>query len=162
MSRIDFVTGAPVRYAEQVSELAKLANDTKRYIPIQKKQSAADIHHDEAKWENHRIVCHMRNYAANINTLMKRMLIDTDPSQLIWNEQETYVNLNQSEKETLYIFNQFKSLVEEMVFMLSKTPDAAWGRAGKHVYLGRVSVKQLVKWHTNHIKQHIQQLKETE
>ena len=89
------------------------------------------------------------------------MLVDTDPKQIKWNENSIYENLKQKEKPTISIFNQFKENIEELVATLSKTPDAAWGRSGNHVYLGKISVKQLVKWHCNHLVQHINQINDS-
>ena len=163
MSRIDFVTGAPILYAEEVSQVANLTTLTNKALKSQKKQTETknDAKSNEDEWSIHRILCHMLNYSLNINLLVKRMLIDTDPTQKLWNENELYIDLNQSKKSTLNIFNQFKKSVEALVVILSETPDAAWGRAGNHIYLGRISVKQLVKWHYNHLIQHIEQIDKT-
>ncbi|MFL2634297.1 MAG: hypothetical protein ACJ0J6_00440 [Dehalococcoidia bacterium] len=163
MSRIDFVTGAPIRYAEIVSDVANLSNLTKKAIEqkITEKKSKKDTSSNEEEWSTHRILCHMLNYSSNINLLITRMLVDTDPKQIKWNENSIYENLKQKEKPTISIFNQFKENIEELVATLSKTPDAAWGRSGNHVYLGKISVKQLVKWHCNHLVQHINQINDS-
>tara|TARA_Y100001970_G_scaffold291202_1_gene427491 strand:- start:3446 stop:3934 length:489 start_codon:yes stop_codon:yes gene_type:complete len=160
MSRIDFVTGAPIRYAKEVSDIASLNNLTKDALEQAdtKEQNKKDATSNEEEWSTHRILCHMFNYSSNINLLIMRMLIDTDPKQIKWNENDTYNNLKQQEKPTASIFNQFKESIEELVTVLSKTPDAAWGRSGNHIYLGKISVKQLVKWHHNHVMQHINQI----
>ena len=163
MSRIDFVTGAPIRYAEIVSDVANLSNLTKKAIEQKdaEKKSKKDASSNEEEWSTHRILCHMLNYSSNINLLITRMLVDTDPKQIKWNENSIYENLKQKEKPTISIFNQFKENIEELVATLSKTPDAAWGRSGNHVYLGKISVKQLVKWHCNHLVQHINQINDS-
>ena len=163
MSRIDFVTGAPIRYAEIVSDVANLSNLTKKAIEQKdaEKKSKKDTSSNEEEWSTHRILCHMLNYSSNINLLITRMLVDTDPKQIKWNENSIYENLKQKEKPTISIFNQFKENIEELVATLSKTPDAAWGRSGNHVYLGKISVKQLVKWHCNHLVQHINQINDS-
>ena len=163
MSRIDFVTGAPIRYAEIVSDVANLSNLTKKAIEqkITEKKSKKDTSSNEEEWSTHRILCHMLNYSSNINLLITRMLVDTDPKQIKWNENSIYENLKQKEKPTISIFNQFKENIEELVATLSKTRDAAWGRSGNHVYLGKISVKQLVKWHCNHLVQHINQINDS-
>ena len=163
MSRIDFVTGAPIRYAEIVSEVANLSNLTKKAIEQKdaEKKSKKDTSSNEEEWSTHRILCHMLNYSSNINLLITRMLVDTDPKQIKWNENRIYENLKQKEKPTISIFNQFKENIEELVATLSKTPDAAWGRSGNHIYLGKISVKQLVKWHCNHLVQHINQINDS-
>ena len=160
MSRIDFVTGAPIRYAAIVSDIAKLSNLTKKALEEfdAEEKNEKDATNNEEDWSTHRILCHMLNYSSNINLLIKRMLIDTDPKQIKWNENDAYNNLKQQEKPTASIFNQFKENIEELVTILSKTPDAAWGRSGNHIYLGKISVKQLVKWHYNHVIQHIHQI----
>tara|TARA_Y100000996_G_scaffold266079_1_gene209353 strand:+ start:2584 stop:3075 length:492 start_codon:yes stop_codon:yes gene_type:complete len=163
MSRIDFVTGAPIRYAEIVSDVANLSNLTKKAIEQKdaEKKSKKDTSSNEEEWSTHRILCHMLNYSSNINLLITRMLVDTDPKQIKWNENSIYENLKQKEKPTISIFNQFKENIEELVATLSKTPDAAWGRSGNHIYLGKISVKQLVKWHCNHLVQHINQINDS-
>ena len=166
MSRIDFVTGAPIRYAENVSLLSDIPNLVKKALGEEKIREedaqAIDAHSNESDWSAHRVLCHMRNYSYNITLLISRMLTDTDPKQIQWNENTEYLELNQSEKALLNINSQLKENIERLVVMLSKTPDAAWGRAGTHLYLGRVSVKQLVKWHYNHLLQHIEQIKNIE
>ena len=160
MSRIDFVTGAPIRYAEIVSDIANLSNLIKEALKKvnAEEKSEKDTTISEEEWSTHRILCHMLNYSSNINLLITRMLVDTDPKQIKWNENDAYIDLKQRDKPTASIFNQFKENMEELVTTLSKTPDAAWGRSGNHVYLGKISVKQLVKWHCNHIMQHISQI----
>ncbi|MDG1989750.1 MAG: hypothetical protein P8J51_00535 [Dehalococcoidia bacterium] len=162
MSRIDFVTGAPIKYAENVSQLSSIPNLVKKALREEKmgqsKDNAIDALSDEAEWSSHRVLCHMRNYSYNITLLIKRMLTDTDPKQIHWNENKEYTELKQSEKALLNIHSQLKGNIESLVIMLSETPDAAWGRAGTHLYLGRISVKQLVKWHYNHLLQHIEQI----
>ena len=161
MSRIDFVTGAPIRYAEVVSNIASLSNLTKKAldeVSLEENNNKKDATNSETEWSTHRILCHMLNYSSNINLLIMRMLVDTDPKQIKWNENDIYNNSNQKEKPTASIFNQFKENIEELVTTLSKTPDAAWGRSGNHIYLGKISVKQLVKWHYNHVMQHINQI----
>jgi hypothetical protein len=166
MSRIDFVTGAPIRYAENVSLFSNIPNLVKKALGEEKireeNAKAIDAHSNETDWSSHRVLCHMRNYSYNITLLISRMLTDTDPKQIQWNENTEYLELNQSEKALLNINSQLKENIERLVVMLSKTPDAAWGRAGTHLYLGRVSVKQLVKWHYNHLLQHIEQIKNIE
>ena len=163
MSRIDFVTCAPIRYAEIVSEVANLSNLTKKAVEQKntEKKSKKDTSSNEEEWSTHRILCHMLNYSSNINLLITRMLVDTDPKQIKWNENSSYDNLKQKEKPTISILNQFKENIEELVATLSETPDAAWGRSGNHIYLGKISVKQLVKWHCNHLVQHINQINDS-
>jgi len=140
-----------------------LSNLTKKAIEQKgaEKKSKKDTSSNEEEWSTHRILCHMLNYSSNINLLITRMLVDTDPKQIKWNENSIYENLKQKEKPTISIFNQFKENIEELVATLSKTPDAAWGRSGNHVYLGKISVKQLVKWHCNHLVQHINQINDS-
>jgi|TARA_B110000438_G_scaffold218598_1_gene211470 hypothetical protein len=166
MSRIDFVTGAPIKYAENVSQLSDIPSLVKKALGEEKTREenvkAIDAHSNETDWSSHRVLCHMHNYSVNITLLITRMLVDTDPKQIQWNENTEYIELGQSEKALFNINSQLKENIERLVVMLSKTPDAAWGRAGTHLYLGRVSVKQLVKWHYNHLLQHIEQIKNIE
>ena len=99
MSRIDFVTGAPIRYAEIVSEVANLSNLTKKAVEQKntEKKSKKDTSSNEEEWSTHRILCHMLNYSSNINLLITRMLVDTDPKKIKWNENSSYDNLKQKE-----------------------------------------------------------------
>ncbi|MEX2373616.1 MAG: hypothetical protein WD800_07430, partial [Dehalococcoidia bacterium] len=86
MSRIDFVTGAPEKYAHLVDALATVPDRLRRAVAAQ--PSSALGQPDAAGWSMERVIAHMAVYARANGVFVHRMVTMTDPEREDFDEDE--------------------------------------------------------------------------
>ncbi len=152
MSRIDFVTGAPEKYAHLVDALA--------IVPERLRQAVAGRRDAELRreapdgWSAVRILAHMRLYAERNGVFIHQMGTMTDPIRQPFEEasSEDYLTLGGER-----LADDIEREVGQTVAFLSLLPDASWGRPGR-VASGRRSLRQQVQAHTDHLNEHLAQI----
>lgn len=153
MSRIDFVTGAPEKYAALVDRLAEATEQLRAAVrtarPAAMREEPAD------GWSAHRVLAHMAFYARVNGTFIYRMATMSDPQRLPVDPDAGAEALMGLDDRTLVDI-----VVEELgktVDLLSGTPDAGWGRPGT-IAGKRRSLRQQVQSHADHMHEHIAQI----
>ena len=154
MSRIDFVTGAPEKYAHLVDALSK--------VPEELNAAAAGKTVSQLKratgeeWSAHRVLAHMASYSAYQDTFIHQVASMTDPAAMAHDETQAAEAL--LSRDPLALLHDVEIAIGRTVDLLSGTPDAAWGRPGR-VRAGRRSLRQIVEAHIRHMNDHVAQVK---
>lgn len=152
MSRIDFVTGAPEKYAHLVDNLATVPE---RLRDVLANRRDAELRRaPEDGWSVVRILAHMRLYAERNGVFIHQMGTMTDPVRQPFEESEAEAYASLSADRLL---DEFEREVGKTVAFLSLLPDASWGRPGR-LAAGRRSLRQQVQLHTDHLNEHIAQI----
>jgi hypothetical protein len=154
MARIDFVTGAPEKYAHLVETLATVATRTRATIEGHRE---AELRRDPAGggWSPHHVLAHMALYAQLNRVFIHQMGTMTDPDRLGFDEEaETQALLVRGPADLLDLI---EAEIGGTVAFLSVTPDASWGRPGR-VAGARRSLRQQVAAHGDHMAEHIDQI----
>lgn len=157
MARIDFVTGAPEKYAHLVDALATVAPRLRESMAGARDM---DLRREPTDgWSVHRILAHLALYAQRNGVFIHQMGTMTDPIRLDFDEeQETQRLLSLG---TAALLASIEEEVARTVDFLSGTPDASWGRPGRLPRNGRRSLRQQVESHIRHFEEHIDQIRET-
>ncbi len=153
MSRIDFVTGAPERYMPLVRDLTLVPD---RVDSLLRRHSGADLRRaEEGEWTAERVLAHMISYAHHSGDFIRQIAWMTEPVLQPWDESSEIADAAFTGDAAL---ETFRSALAETIDLLSHTPDAQWGRPGLVPLNGRESLRQYVRWHIEHLNEHISQL----
>lgn len=152
MSRIDFVTGAPEKYAHLVDGLAKV---TQELDALTAGRSDAEMRRADADaWSIQRVLAHMASYAAWQDTFIRQVATMTDPAPVAFDQTEAAEALMSSSPGEL--LRLVEATIGRTAKFLSLTPDASWGRPGR-LRGGRRSLRQIVEAHIRHMNEHVDQ-----
>ncbi|MEX2446004.1 MAG: DinB family protein [Dehalococcoidia bacterium] len=153
MSRIDFVTGAPEKYAHLVDALSTLPG---RVSAAVEGRPAADLRREPPDgWSAQRILGHVAFTTAANRVFIHQMATMTDPHRAPFPVGHEDDALAQGDPADLV--RQIQEETAAIVELLSGTPDASWGRAG-YVREARLSLRQMVTRHIEHVEEHIAQI----
>lgn len=155
MSRIDFVTGAPEKYAHLVDALAKVPEDLNAVTAG--KSVGALKRLDGDAWSAHRVLAHMASYAEFQDTFIHQVATMTDPAPIAHDEMASGEAL--MTRDPLALIADVQATIGRTLDLLSGTPDAGWGRPGR-TRGGRRSLRQIVEAHILHMNEHIAQVRE--
>jgi uncharacterized damage-inducible protein DinB len=156
MSRIDFVTGAPQKYAHLVDSLATVPDRLRRAVAG---RSAGDLRREPAggDWSAQRVLAHLAVYAHHNGVFIHRMVTMWDPERAAFDEDALIDQHGYLRMEPNDLLQLIDDEVSKTVDFLSETPDAAWGRRGMVAGASR-SVRQQVQRHIDHFQEHIDQV----
>ena len=153
--RIDFVTGAPEKYAHLVDAVA---TGPERLRDVLRGVSAGVLRTEPADggWSPARILAHLVVGTQKNSVFIYRIATMTDPERMPFDESEESERLKNANPESL--LSAFETAVGETVAVLSHTPDAGWGRPGRKRGMRR-SLRQEVESMASHFDEHIAELK---
>lgn len=151
MSRIDFVTGAPEKYADLVDRIAEVPV---RLRSLVSGRSPTDLRRDPGNggWSIPRILAHMAVSAQHNGVFIYQIGTMTDPARAPFDEDEEAARLQH--QNPLALVDLIESELGKTIEFLSVTPDASWGRPGRKRGLRR-SLRQEVIGHGNHMHEHL-------
>lgn len=151
MSRIDFVTGAPEKYAHLVDRLAEAPV---RLRSITRGQNQAALRRDpgNGEWPISRILAHMAVMAQRNGLFIYQMATMTDPARAPLDEDAEAGRLQH--QNPLMLVDLIEAELGKTIALLSHTPDASWGRPGRKNGLRR-SLRQEVETHGKHMHEHL-------
>ncbi len=154
-TRIDFVTGAPEKYAHLVD---RVATGPERLRDVLRGVSAGVLRAEpsDGGWSPARILAHLVVVTQKNGVFIYRMSTMTDPARMPFDEAAESDRLKSANPESL--LSAFEAAVGETVAVLSHTPDASWGRPGRKNGLRR-SLRQEVESMGDHFDEHIAELK---
>ncbi len=153
-TRIDFVTGAPEKYAHLVDRLSTAPDRLREPMAG---SSVAELRREPAdgNWSIVRILAHLSVVAPRNGVFIYQMGTMTDPERMPFVEADEAERLKLANPESL--LSTIESAVAELVGFLSQTPDAAWGRPGRKNGLRR-SLRQEVTTLADHFDEHIAEI----
>ncbi len=155
MARIDFVTGAPEKYAQLVEALATVSERLRGVAASAGSWTAAP--RDGGEWTAQHTLAHMALYAQKNGVFIHQMATMTEPARLAFEENAETATLEARPASELIAI--VLSEVGATVDLLSGTPDAAWGRPGS-IRGARRSLRQQVQSHADHLQEHVDQIAE--
>ena len=153
-NRIDFVTGAPEKYAHLVDRLSTAPDRLRQAVAG---RSATELRREPAdgNWSVARILAHLAVVVQRNGVFIYRMGTMTDPERMPFSEDDEAKRLQHSNPESLVA--SVEASVGEIVAFLSHTPDASWGRPGRKNGLRR-SLRQEVETMGDHFDEHIAEI----
>ena len=159
MSRIDFVTGAPEKYASLVEELSAIPDRVERLVAG---YTARDLQRApaEGEWSAGRVAAHMLSYAIHNGEFIRQIAWMTDPRRRPWDEDAEVAAEGWASQNGATLAEALREAIAETVELLSGTPDASWGRPGTVPGRGRRSLRQQLRGHIDHLVEHIEQIEE--
>lgn len=159
MSRIDFVTGAPAKYASMVQELTVIPDRLEQLVAG---QTARDLQRApiEGEWSAGRVLAHMVSYATHNGEFLRQIAWMTDPRRRPWDEDGEVAAEGWTNKNGAALAEALRESIAETIELLSTTPDASWGRPGTVPGRGRRSLRQQLRGHIDHLVEHIEQIEE--
>lgn len=153
MARIDFVTGAPEQYAPLVDRLATIAEHTAGVIAG---HADAELRRDPPDgWSAQRVLGHMVFSAHANGVFIHQLATMTDPQRASF--PPGYEDPDLLPREPRELLRLLQDELAQTMALLSRTPDAAWGRPG-YVRGARRSLRQHVQAHITHLEEHIAQI----
>jgi hypothetical protein len=153
LTRIDFVTGAPEKYAHLVESLSTAPQ---RMADVMRGVTAPQARREVAEgWSINQILAHTLVFASKNGVFIHQMATMTDPARAPFDEDAEVAAL--STRETKSLVAEIEREIAKTVELLSRTPDAGWGRPG-FIRGGRRSLRQQVKSHADHMHEHIDQI----
>ncbi|MEX2228250.1 MAG: DinB family protein [Dehalococcoidia bacterium] len=157
MARIDFVTGAPLRYMPLVNELAMTPD---RVEAVLSAHAGSSLTHAPADggWPPARVLGHMLSYARHNGRFIFMIANMTDPVRPPWDEDAEIAAEGWLNYDAARFASALDAETTPTVQLLSHTPDASWGRPGQHPTDGRRSLRQQLQAHLDHLSEHIAQL----
>ena len=156
-NRIDFVTGAVLRYVDEVDAVARLGV---RAGELLAGASASVVHAEpgEGEWSASRALGHMIAYLRALRDQLTRMAWMTDPVlPVVDDEAEAEANA-WTARDPARLLASLNEEVEAIEALLKHLPDSSWGRAGLHPMMGRRSILQHVRGAVGHLDGHLDQV----
>ena len=158
MSRIDFVTGAPEKYAHLVDRLSVVPG---RYraaldrVPDAAMRTEPSEGQPPQGWSPQRILAHVTFLAEANDVFIHQLATMTEPTRKPFPSGYEATELEALPAGDL--LQRIDEAVGRTVALLSHTPDAAWGRPG-YVRGLRRSLHQQVQGHADHFDEHLAEL----
>lgn len=155
MSRIDFVTGAPEKYAHLVEALATVSERLRSAASRARAGSWDAAPREGGEWTAQHTLAHMALYAQKNGVFIRQMATMTEPARLAFDEAAETAALEA--RPVAELIALVESEVGKTVDLLSGTPDAGWGRPGS-IRGARRSLRQQVQSHAEHMQGHVDQI----
>ncbi len=155
MARIDFVTGAPEKYAHLVELLSTVPERLRAVAATASAASWTAAPREGGEWTAQHTLAHMALYAQKNGVFIRQMATMSDPARLPFDEDAETAALEARPASELVALVEAE--VAKTVDLLSGTPDAAWGRPGQ-IRGARRSLRQQVKSHAEHLQEHVDQI----
>ena len=155
MSRIDFVTGAPEKYAHLMEALSTVLERLRAVASNAGAASWTAAPREGGEWTAQHTLAHMALVAQKNRVFIHQMATMTEPARLPFDADAETAALEG--RPTAELIALVESEVGATVDLLSGTPDAAWGRPGS-IRGARRSLRQQVQSHAEHLHGHVDQI----
>ena len=152
-SRIDFVTGAPEKYADLVDRLTVIPGKVR--AAVGNATDAAMRQEPAGGWSALRNLAHLVFLAEANDLFFHQMAKMTNPSRKEF--PSGYIATDLEELPVAVLLQRIEDAFGRSVELLGHTPDAAWGRPGEARGMRR-SIRQMVVYHADHFDEHIAEI----
>lgn len=142
--RINFVTGAPVRYVAYVEALAAMPARLEAAVaglPSGAMRTTATDGGPSAAQTIGTMIEHARQTGENLY----RMAWMTDPIVKVPDLATSNERNSWEARDASRLLSWFSEAIAESVDLLKELPDSSWGRPGQSPELGRRSIRQAVR-----------------
>ena len=144
--------------AEVVAELAAVPD---RLASATGSASADALTADAADggWSAFNIVCHMRDAAIVYSGRFRWMVFDDNPPLANYNEDRWVADARDTVADLPAIVDEIRASRSDLVRVLSRLPEDAWLRTGRHEVIGVVTLEPYVRHQLAHELSHLAQLR---
>lgn len=109
-------------------------------------------------WTVLEVLCHLRDYEAEVFPERVRMICAEDPRDLLNPDPDAWASEREYNTQDVYeVYNDWKSNREKHITLLADADETDWEKAGNHPRRGRWTLDDhllLTVWHDmNHIEQ---------
>ena len=149
-NRIDFVTGAPEKYADLVDALSVIPGKVR--AAVAGVPEATMRQEPAGGWSAMRNLAHLAFLAEANDVFITQMAKMTNPSRKPF--PSGYIAEDLEALPVAALLQRIDDAFSHLVDLLGHTPDAAWGRPGE-VRGQRHSIRQMAVYHADHFEEHI-------
>ncbi|HEY3366780.1 MAG TPA: DinB family protein [Symbiobacteriaceae bacterium] len=138
-----------------------------RYLagPVKLRESLAGLteadlryKYDPAKWSVTEIAIHVADMDEVAAFRMKRIIAEPNPSYPGVDQERWAANLGYQDRAIEPSVRLLEAVRFEMGIILSRLPEAAWARTGRHSEAGEETLERVVTKYTQHLETHIGQI----
>ena len=123
--------------------------------------SELDFKPGEGKWSVRQIVCHVADSEAVGVMRLRQVAAEDNPTLRSFNGEEWADRLDYHKRKVSQAIETFRRLRADNYELLHDLPESAFARTGQHTEAGAVTLLDLVKGNTEHVEEHVQQVKRT-
>jgi hypothetical protein len=121
--------------------------------------SELDFKPGPGKWSVRQIVCHLADSEAVGVMRMRQIAAEDNPTLQAFNDEAWAENLDYHRRKLSPVIETFRRLRTDNYELLKELPESAFGRVGTHTESGIISLFDLLKGNTEHVEEHVQELK---
>jgi hypothetical protein len=120
-----------------------------------------DFKPGEAQWSVRQIVCHLADSEAVGVMRLRQIAAEDNPTLRGFNGEEWADRLDYHKRKVSQAIETFRRLRADNYELLKELPEDAFARTGNHTEAGVLTLAELVKSNTEHVEEHVQQIKRT-
>jgi len=120
-----------------------------------------DFKPGEGKWSVRQIVCHLADSEAVGVMRLRQIAAEDNPILRGFNGEAWADQLDYHKRKVSQAIETFRRLRADNYELLRDLPEEAFARTGHHTEAGGVTLLDLVKGNTEHVEEHVQQIKRT-
>jgi hypothetical protein len=121
--------------------------------------SELDFKPGENKWSVRQIIRHLADSEAVAVMRMRLVAAEDHPPLHAFNGEAWAERLDYHKRKLSLVLETFRRLRADNYELLKDLPEAAFSRTGLHTEAGTVSLFDLLKGGTEHVEEHVQQVK---
>ncbi|MBI4541396.1 MAG: DinB family protein [Gemmatimonadetes bacterium] len=112
----------------------------------------------EHKWSVHEVICHCADSETNAATRIRYVVGETDPAIVAYDQDRWAVAFDYHSLPLEPSLAQVEAVRGYTAALLSRLPDAAWSRAGRHTESGRYTAEDWLTIYAEHLEIHARQV----
>ena len=120
-----------------------------------------DFRPGEKQWSVRQIVCHLADSEAVGVMRIRQIAAEDSPILRGFNGEEWADHLDYRKRKLSQALETFRRLRADNYELLKELPETAFARNGNHTEAGLITLLDLVKSNTEHVEEHVQQIKRT-
>lgn len=110
-------------------------------------------------WSAFQTLCHMRDAVLVYAIRFRWMVFDDDPLLPNYDENNWVAAANDTPADAMEIVEEVAASRRDLVRVLSRLPESAWERTGRHELAGSVCLDHYVRHQLAHEEQHLEQMR---
>jgi len=120
-----------------------------------------DFKPGEGKWSVRQIVCHLADSEAVGVMRLRQIAAEDNPTLRGFDGEAWADSLDYGKRKVSQALETFRRLRADNYELLKELPEEAFNRKGTHSEAGAITLLDLVKGNTEHVEEHVQQIKRT-
>ena len=113
----------------------------------------------DESWSAFQTLCHMRDAALVYSVRFRWMVFDDDPLLPNYDENNWVAAAKDVPGDVAEIVEEIAASRRDLVRVLTRLPEEAWARAGRHEVAGTIVLEHYVRHQLAHEEQHLRQVR---